>query len=107
MDCVKLYQPAAAAEARLRGGPADGQPHVAQVTPPVAAPAGEAAAQKRGREANPSASDASLGASRDGAQPQSAARLSAAAKDLIRAILEEEQRERTQELVDSAWQSLE
>jgi hypothetical protein len=90
-DCQEVYQPAAAAEqralARLRGAAA---PPAGAAAPPPAAPAA----------AEPTAGG---GGGDDAPTPSQ----KEAAGDLVRSILLEEQRARTKEIVDSAWQSLE
>jgi len=133
VTCVQLYQPAAAAEARfaaaLRAAPPAAEPSSqaqsntkrsdqGEVNNRVSSNPGDTAAAgpnsardgatstsplNRGGAASPT-SDRGTSAG-DEAPP--AASLPAAAKDLIRGILLEDQRARTQELVDAAWQSLE
>jgi len=116
VDCVQLYQPAAAAEARFRVG--QGAPAVQQPLQPqqqAAQPsagarpvkAADAASSSQAAAAAAGAGGAGAGDGRSDQPPATTAHMSAAAKDLIRGIIQQEQRERTQELVDAAWQSLE
>ena len=107
-DCQAVYQPAAAAErrflARLRGGDDSGgaqqqpQQQVAAAAPAAPSPS-PATASGSGKEDE-------TGADGKGAPPLTPAQR-AAAGDLVRSALLEDQRARTKELVDSAWQSLE
>jgi hypothetical protein len=82
-DCQAMWQPAAAAEARL-------------------------AATQRSRTDSTAATTDSPSVSASGSgQPAEAARVPAAAKALERDILSSDNQRRTKELVDAAWQSLE
>ncbi len=88
-----MYQPAAQAEARA----------ISRLLQKQAAPAPVLAA---GQPAPPPAAAAPSSGQAAGEAALSPSQR-AAADDLVRSIMLEEQRARTKELVDSAWQSLE
>lgn len=119
-DCQAIYQPAAAAEARFATRLQQQQQPAA--TPVAAAadttqqtpePAGGGSSS---RPVSSSSGDSRQQPEQQGAQQQQQQQLSAAeqlaqvpaaAKDLVRDIMQQDNRQRTKQLVDDAWQTLE
>lgn len=112
-DCQAIYQPAAAAEQRL-AALLKQQQIVAQHQDSTADRAAERTAASTSSSTGGSTSTSDQGPPATGmpSQQQLTAAdqlhaVSPAAKDLVRDILQEDNRQRTKQLVDDAWQTLE
>lgn len=123
-DCQAMYQPAAAAEerfaARLRQQLVASQPEDTSLpdnTTNTAASAGVGPSSSlSSAAASPSSSSSGPSRQQDAQLPEPQQQLTAAehmqqvpdaAKELVRDILHEDNRQRTKQLVDDAWQTLE
>lgn len=113
-DCQAIYQPAAAAEERFAALLKQQQQLVAQHQNSTVDRAAEGTATSNNTSTGGNTSTSDQGPTATGMQSQkqltAADQMHAvppAAKDLVRDILQEDNRQRTKQLVDDAWQTLE
>lgn len=116
-DCQAIYQPAAAAEERFTARLRQGQQQVTDSgTQPLQTAGSGGSSSSRNSSGAASSSSSSTSSQLPPAAPPSQQALTAseqlqrvpqAAKELVRDIMEEDNRQRTKQLVDDAWQSLE